>query len=128
MMFLFGNFTIVTLIGFCYIRTATAVAAAVAFAVAGGWLVVLGGAWCLVRMLGGGAWCCVSGPGAGAGAGGAQNNTDVEQSQWVDRDDEAAAQDNLTGCTRRRSFIIPKSSIVAATKAEAQDVVLADGE
>lgn len=58
---------------------------------------------------------------------GAQNHTEVEQSAWVDRDGEAAAQDNLTGCTRERSFIIPKSSMVAATRAESHEVVLADG-
>eukprot|EP00752_Nemacystus_decipiens_P010484 g9341.t1 len=55
------------------------------------------------------------------------NRSELEQSEWVDRDGEAAAQDNLTGCTRERSFMLPKSSLVAATRAECHDVVLADG-
>ncbi|CAN0526573.1 unnamed protein product, partial [Ectocarpus sp. 12 AP-2014] len=55
------------------------------------------------------------------------NHSEVEQSPWVDRDGEAAAQENLTGCKRRRSFMLPKSAMVAATRAECHDVVLADG-
>ncbi|CAM9450974.1 unnamed protein product, partial [Ectocarpus sp. 6 AP-2014] len=55
------------------------------------------------------------------------NHSEVEQSSWVDRDGEAAAQENLTGCKRRRSFMLPKSAMVAATRAECHDVVLADG-
>lgn len=57
-----------------------------------------------------------------------QDHSDLEQSQWVNREGEAAAQGNLAGCTRRRSFVIPKSAMVAATRAECRDEVLADGE
>lgn len=57
-----------------------------------------------------------------------QNYSEVTQSLWLDRDGGAGLQDDLTGCTRERTFVIPKSAIVAATKTEAHDVILADGE
>ncbi|CAN0187564.1 unnamed protein product, partial [Laminaria digitata] len=56
------------------------------------------------------------------------NYSDITRSQWLDLGGEAGHQHNLTGCTRDRTFVIPKSAMVASTTTEAHDVILADGK
>ena len=54
------------------------------------------------------------------------NNSEVTYSPWVNNDD-SPGQEDLTDCKRERTFVIPKSSMVAATRTEASDEVVLDG-
>lgn len=56
------------------------------------------------------------------------NFSEVTYSPWENGSgDGTVGQENLTGCKRDRTFVIPKTAMVAATKTEAHDEVLLDG-
>lgn len=57
-----------------------------------------------------------------------QDHKDVAASPWLDKEGETGQQEDMTGCTRQRSFILPKTAMAASNKAEAEDVMLIDGE
>lgn len=57
-----------------------------------------------------------------------QEYTEAIAGPWLDADRNAGHQEDMADCTRERSFVVPKSAMTAATKAQARERILVDGE
>lgn len=57
-----------------------------------------------------------------------KEHSDTSAGPWVGKDGNPGQQEDMSGSVRERSFVIPKSSMSAAVKAQAKEDILLDGK